>query len=984
MNKDFAVMQGAFLSANRVSPLCSLLKPDWDKVGCSILDALREISLQKDNRDDVKKTLLCAVWLKLLSAEAEEDIEVTWRESSVFALQNGLPDLNRVVFLELVRSTTSINHFTRLLLCLPPSLLCAELQKFVQHISSSPVREEDLHFFLGVWQELWRIEDVQSDSTEEMFAREVSRLSSNALQQPAKRIKLDTPDCPDILYILFHALRDLKDQITAAELGFRALSISLNALYTSFLIDAEAGISTKEKLEILTQMATIRERNNEKLSPKMVADSLKDLKATQVPSKFKPLQLNLGQVLAIIAEVTKGWFNNGLLKVEDRSNPSYSMFTLKLSLQNVFVALDETSETIDYTFLKNLFDSLDFSKVDASPDFAAKITMTVISHKMDDYLNFALLFAGEKSWAACDESYIDFLEKNQSAFRDHEAVVQLAQSIVGKFNSGSVDVGHYRKLMKVTADIFSALNVNDKNKALAAVMDISTRGFFGSNTPPTVTTSFEQELNMAFNCIIQGGGGTSVCSNLNTAASLVARVAFQNPEAAVKAMCNSAISNKGAFTIMAKILQLLLGLSGRLNESARDTGGKGLLCKCVKGIMKAKQMSQDEKEQLVKFLCLLMQPAEGAEGEGRGQSFILPQMVIYAFVLPNLALGCVDLEMSLQLLHRALCMPRQEGAPHWVMLCSPFPLLFVLAQLHNHTLSRRGGQTSDRTSILSMETRELLVTVLVALGQVVGAEVMADSDSWSRALFWLYNKTEELDWTVRFLLKPVWGEHFKNEVPASLLAVCDLPEQEWSGVDLPQYGPGTGLVAWIECCCISDTLQSTMLSCLSLDQRKPDHVNMFSKGLLVALTQALPCCSLSQWSHLLRALRSLIDSGRLHVPFSLEYCDFLPLLDLRRFACELRLSVLLLRVFQLLCGSSCAHWLSRDGWGHVGTLYSHAVREMIGTLKAKLPLTLTTKDSLAEDSMINHSEAVEEKESVPSQRCCLYSARSTVMFNTSR
>lgn len=261
-----------------------------------------------------------------------------------------------------------------------------------------------------------------------------------------------------------------------------------------------------------------------------------------------------------------------------------------------------------------------------------------------------------------------------------------------------------------------------------------------------------------------------------------------------------------------------------------------------------------------------------------------------------------------------------------------------------------------------METREILVTVLGALGRVVGAEVTADPDSWSRALFWLYNKAEELDWTVRFLLKPVWGEHFKHEVPASLLTVCDLPEEEWSGVDLPQYGPGTGLLAWIECCCISDTLQSTMLSCLSLDQNKPDHVSMFSKGLLVALTQALPCCSLSQWSHLLRTLRSLIDSGCLHVPFSLEYCDFLPLLDLRTFACELRLSVLLLRVFQLLCGSSCAQWLSLEGWGHVGTLYAHAVREMIASLKTKLPLTLATKDS-----SLNDSGAVKEKESVPCQ-----------------
>lgn len=140
-----------------------------------------------------------------------------------------------------------------------------------------------------------------------------------------------------------------------------------------------------------------------------------------------------------------------------------------------------------------------------------------------------------------------------------------------------------------------------------------------------------------------------------------------------------------------------------------------------------------------------------------------------------------------------------------------------------------------------------------------------------------------------------------------------------------------------------------MLSCLSLDQCRADHVNMFSKGLLVALTQILPWCSVSQWSRLMGVVRELITSGRLHVPFSLEYVDYLPLLDLRRFSCELRLSVLLLRVHQLLCGSSCSHWLSADNWAHVCRLYAHGVREMMNSVRAKLPLpssgTLTVSSS---------------------------------------
>lgn len=41
---------------------------------------------------------------------------------------------------------------------------------------------------------------------------------------------------------------------------------------------------------------------------------------------------------------------------------------------------------------------------------------------------------------------------------------------------------------------------------------------------------------------------------------------------------------------------------------------------------------------------------------------------------------------SLQLLHTALSVDVEESSPHWVLDCSPFPLLFVLSQLLDQTL----------------------------------------------------------------------------------------------------------------------------------------------------------------------------------------------------------------------------------------------------------------------------------------------------------
>ncbi|KAM6987731.1 gem-associated protein 4 [Tautogolabrus adspersus] len=984
MSKDWAIVQGAFLLAEKLclpSSLSSLQKADWSKVGYPVLGAVKEISRQNEHPStsavDWIKKIVCAVWLKLLCREAGEDVETAWRENPFFSLQNGLPEVNHVVLLEVVKSLEAAQIFARLLLYLPQSQVCTELNRLVQHVRSSPATEDDIQLFLDVWWELWKGRDEkkagEEDNMETMFAGQFARLSSESpswTHQAAKRFKLDPTDLPaslpnnDVLQILLQALKEIKHLILTTDLCLLALSISLDALYTAFLIEQAVVLPTKDKLSILSKAVSVREKNNEKLSPELIQEAQRDLHASHTPSQFQPSRMKLGDALKIITELAEFWQNNGLLKVCDSSASSCSAFKLEQSVQRVLTGLQETEEAenmIERNLLRDLLVSLAFPAIESTPDVNSRITAMIISHHLDDYQDFAMLFASEMSWASCSEHWMDCLEKNQAAFRQPDTLIKLTSTLMGKLQGQSTNVSQCRKLMKVLSDIFSALSLQDKNKVLAAMSRLSSRGFFGCPVPSSVTDGFEQELNMAFNCIIQGGGGAAASqSNLNSAVSLVARVAYQNPEAALRSCCHSAVFNKSAFSLMAKILQQLPGLRGQRgrkdaaqsdeeerkeSEESGDELNSGCspLCRCLLEIINTKSLSANEKEQFLKFLSLLMAPVISVEGGERNEGFLPPQEVVNIFVLPHLSStgrGCLDSELSVQLLHTALCVDVQDEAssPHWVMDCSPFPLLYVLAQLQNQTLRCWEQPSEGAVNHWSMDTKELLVSVLTTLGQVVGAEVSVAPSRWSRPLFWLYNKMEELDWTVRFHLKPVWREHFKNEVPSALLAVCDLPEQEWSGLDLPQYGPGTGLLAWMECCSVSDSLQSTMLACLSLDRRRPDHVSMFSKGLLVALSQTLPWCSLSQWSRLLSVLKELITSGRLHVPFSLEYVDYLPLLDLRKFSCELRLSVLLLRVLQLLCGSSCSDWLSGDSWAHVGRLYAHAVRDLMTSVRAKLNL----------------------------------------------
>ncbi|CAK6965466.1 gem-associated protein 4 [Scomber scombrus] len=1036
MNKDSAVLQGAFLLADKLchpSSLSSLQKADWSRVEHPILAAVREICGQEEvsglpNSKAAcwRKKLICVVWLKLLCREAEEDVETAWRENPFFPLQNALPEVNHVVLLELIKSMSASKIFAHLLLCLPQSQICCELERLTQHVKSNPTSEDDVRLFLELWWELWKGRDertaVGEESIETMFANQFTRLTTKPASmshQAAKRFKLDTSASlpnTDILYILLHALKDMRDHISTTDLCLQALAISLDALYTSFLTERAVALPTEENMHILSKAVIIREKNNEKLSPELIHEVQRDLSTSNSPSRFQPSQMKLTEAFKIVTELAQFWQKSGFLEVCDGSNPSYSAFKLQQSVQRVLTALEEADlpenvtemsvQKAEKNILRGLLESLTFPAIESNPEVNMRVTTTIISHRLDDYHNFAVLFASERSWADIDEQWMDCLEKNKAAFQQLDTLIKLSSTLTSKLHSEGSSVSQCRRLMKVVADIFSSLSLEDKNKALDTMLKLSSRGFFGRSIPSVVTKGFEQELNMAFNCIIQGGAGAAQQGNLSTAVSLIARVAFQNPEATLRSCCHSAIFNKGAFALMAKILQQLPGLRGqRVRRGPNEdidrrapASGRGLLCWCLKEVVRTRSLSGNEKEQFLKFLGLLMMPVMTVEGEEK--RFLLPQEVVNTFVLPNLSMGhsSVDVELSLQLIHTALSVDVHEGdssSPHWVLDCSPFPLLFVLSQLLNQTLRCWEQTPEGAVHHWSMDTKELLVSLLTSLGQVVGAEVAAALSSWSRALFWLYNKMEELDWTVRFHLKPVWGEHFKNEVPSSLLAVCNLPEQEWSGLDLPQYGQGTGLLAWMECCSLSDSLQSTMLSRLSLDQRRPDHVGMFSKGLLVALTQALPWCSVSQWSRLLGALRELISSGRLHVPFSLEYVDFLPLLDLRKFSCELRLSVLLLRVLQLLCGSSCSHWLSADGWAHIGRLYAHAVRDMINTLRAKLPLPSSgtgavssstpastdpaaktsevSKDSLKDDRQVEEGTPIkleqmeEEAETFPSQ-----------------
>lgn len=642
------------------STLSSLHKADWSRVGHPVLEALKElrgrgqVGVHPTTEESWIRKLVCVLWLKLLCEEDGENLEMAWRESPFFSLQSGLPKINHVVLFEVVKSLAAAQTFSSVLLQLSPSQTCTELKKLVEHVKSSPVTEDDVQFFLDVWWEMWkcRAEEKKGDDIETMFVQQIEFLTSTSsgVFPHAKRLKLDVTDVTtslptaDVLHCLLHALKDIKDHVSSQDLCLRALSISLDALHTCFLIDQAVTLPPKERVQILSKIASIRERNDEKLDSELITEAQRDLRASCTLSPFQPV-LTLCDVLNIITATARFWESRGLLKISDSSKPSISAFKLEQSTHRVLAALSGAMVGVETEGkkLQTVLESLSFPAVDVTPELNARVAAIYISRRLDDYQNIAAFFAGEQSWAASEDLWIECVEKNQAAFQQREALSKLSFTLINLLNGDNRNVNHCRKLMKVIADIFSALPLKDKNQALADMLKLSSRGFFGTSIPHSVTEKFEQELNMAFNCIIQGGGAASAGAtqpNLNTAVSLVARVAYQNPEAALRSCCHSAVFNKDAFALMAKILQQLPGLRGQ-REGEADAEGKdgqshsGLLSGCLQETVKAKSLSPNEKVQFLKFVELLMKPVTVEEEEVH--RFLPPREVVYTFVLPCLS-----------------------------------------------------------------------------------------------------------------------------------------------------------------------------------------------------------------------------------------------------------------------------------------------------------------------------------------------------------
>ncbi|NWI36552.1 GEMI4 protein, partial [Picathartes gymnocephalus] len=945
VGEETAILHGGFLLAARLlqpRPLRELRKADWPRAGVPITDALREIGERCPSPLGVwKKEAVAIVWAKiLLPASPAASLEWGWRDDGFFSVGAMLPDVNHTALFELVKALGVPRLFVQLLLALPPAVCRAQLENLVEYISSE-TSPSDIRFFLDVWWEVMKHKEGQEDATVSAFSALIHQHGPESSPedglQPPKRFKGD-PGNPlgatGLLVVLLEGLKQIRGSITQPRLRYYALANLAELLGLSPGLGPEhSPLPITEHLAKVSAVVSLWSSDTDsQYHPCGLGEKVRE--AERSLSLLSLTKLSHEEFLVgldLLCSLLQAWGEELQDTLRGSEELCYESYRLLDTLSTLGKNLDLLSETgdleegeaqvvLELTQLTKDF-LRDTSAVlkDLDTGLVSSVAMAIIAQRLDRHVDMCSVFASEETWAF-SKAWVECLLKNKALFQNPELVLKLLETLV-KFATSHHDTEARELQMQVTKAIvecYTELSLSDKNQVISGVL--ASWGSTGlSQNVQVVREGFQEDLNVTFNQITKSVSD----EGLTRAVASVARLMLLSPEATVKQVCHLAVVNLGAHQFLAQILCSFPALS--FQESHEDAGRPhNLVVRCLEEAVWGKLSTVREEEQFLQFLAFLMQP-------GSATPLVSPAEVTKAFVLPYLKSDSPQIELSLQILSKVLGI-QSCSEEHWIKSCHPFPLLLSLCKLLDG-YSKYWHQPREQL-FPSLETKDLVLNILCQLCELLGPETVPSPELWVQSLAWLHRKVASLDWTVGLHLKKLYGDHFKNEVPATLFEVCKLPEDEWTSQCWPAYGPGSGLLAWMECCCVSPALRDAMLALLTVNVDNPEEVNLFSKGFLVALIQVLPWCSHGEWQRLVPVVEQLLQRQVLHVPYTLEYVQHLPLLNLRPFACHLQLSVLFLRAFQLLCSSSCSTWLPAEAWLHVVQLYCSSLTDLLASVKA--------------------------------------------------
>lgn len=985
--EKMAVLHGGFLLAQKRSEPAKLLemkKSDWATLGKPIVNAVREICageagvVQGPGETRLwQKKVLAYVWAKLLNPTSNEpnvkekvdtESDQRWKEDLFFPAESMIPDINHTVLFELVKSLGASEVFVELLSALPAGTCHLEVTRFVDHVLDGTT-DEDVATFLDVWWEALKLYEGPRDEIVRTFGDEVKKYlarASDVFCRSSKRIRLD-PDVSlfpsisspgslsnlSIPCLFLHGLRKMKARVTPYDYKCSAITKLTDTLRKSLLSDGAIEHSAEVYLQKLSELIVLGNPKAQTLPVaenfvRIVKNAERELGAPYQKSAFQLPQGELAQGIELLAEIFRSWAPE--IQTESKKDTNIERRCLALYrtveslkclnqvsplIQNGDMIPQNTKEILsDFilsscSFVRKCDSYVSLDDVATVDKVKMSVAFAIINNRMERHAEVCEIFASTPGWAFAESGWLNCLERNGEVFRSTDVVLKLAGILKDRSSCTATAQSEVKRFKNVVLDCLSALPLLDKNKALLGVLH-AYGGQGLCRDGGAMKEWFEEEVNMVFNCITQ----SETVNSIDKAVTAVVRVAFLNPETTLQKMCHLAAVNLGAHRLFSQILKNLPALS---HEGDRSSEGINILAVCLLETTVDSLATAKAENQFLEFLTSLMEPGEMIDPE-LPRPLLQPAQVVKIFVLPYLTGGDSNIMFPLKLLNRALKMPVTDDGTkeHWLLACCPFPLVFALSQLLDRCILCWEEDSADMSTRVSIETKSLLTQTLEMVCDAVEQIISVNPETWSTSVHWLYRKAEQLDWTVRLCLKSIFGGHFKFEVPATLFEVCDLSDDGWSPLNLPQYGPGTGLLAWMECCSASTHMMDQMLSHLIIDSKNVEEVNMFSKGFLVALIQLLPWCSSSEWKRLNHIVRSLLQRELLHVPFTLEYVHYLPLLNLQPFAHHLQFSQLLLRAFQLICSHGCSDWLPPAGWTHVARQCASSMSDILESVKCKL------------------------------------------------
>ncbi|XP_048222287.1 gem-associated protein 4 [Perognathus longimembris pacificus] len=946
--EEMTILHGGFLLAEqlfRPKALVQLTKSDWEHVGQPIVEALREISSATAHSQPFawKKKALIIIWAKVLQPYpvSPSDTETRWQEDVFFSVGNMIPNINHTVLFELLKSLEASGLFIELLMALPTTICRTELEHFLEHMTVD-TSSKDVAFFLDVWWEMMKHKGNQQDPLLSQFTIMAHKYlpSSDEFSHPPKRFKSDPDVCPTmpLLAMLLNGLKKIQKRILCLGMKCCALANLADMLTVFALIEDEPQeVSATTYLDKLATVISVW--NSDTQNPyhqqalaEKVKEAERDVSLTSL-AKLPSETISVG--FEFMHSLLREWGEELQVMLNSSQGTNYDSYRLCDSLtsfsQNLKLYLDTTSLSKEERqvvselaecvkdFLQKTSRVLHNKNVE---DITASIAMAIIEQKMDRHMEMCYIFASEKKWAFSDE-WVACLVSNRALFREPDLVLRLLETVMEvTVTDRAIPESQIKQVIGLILECYADLSLPDKNKVLSGVLHCWGRKGLSERLLDYLE-GFKEDLNTTFNQLTQSASE----QGLTKAVASVARLVILHPEVTVKKMCSMAVINLGTHRFLAQILTAFPAL--RFTEAQGPNSSTTFVVSCLKETVWTKFSTPKEEKQFLELLSCLMSPVKP---QGIPVAALLePDEVLREFVLPFLMLDVEVVDLSLKIFIQTL--EADAGLEeYWLQTCSPFPILFSLCQLLDSFT--KYWQLPQEKRSLPLDGKDLVVRILELLCAIVlGNAETFSPDTWIKSLSWLHRKLEQLDWTVGLRLKNFFEGHFKCEVPATLFEICKLSEAEWTSQAHPGYGPGTGLLAWMECCYISSSISEQMLSVLVVDVSNPEEVRLFSKGFLVALVQVMPWCSPQEWQCLHQLTRRLLEKQLLHVPYTLEYIQFVPLLNLKPFAQELQLSVLFLRAFQFLCSQSCRNWLPMEGWSHVVKLLCGSLTNLLDSVR---------------------------------------------------